>query len=45
MSIYKDRAVAIEDLDFMIESIQTAMNGRARKGPARRASTTVRFCS
>jgi hypothetical protein len=31
MSIYKDRAVAIEDLDFLIESIQTAMNGRARK--------------
>ena len=31
MSIYKDRSIAIQDLDFLIDSIQTAMNGRARK--------------
>jgi hypothetical protein len=31
MSIYKDRAIAIEDLDFLIDSIKIAMTGRARK--------------
>jgi hypothetical protein len=31
MSIYKDRSIAIQDLDFLIDSIETATSGRARK--------------
>ena len=31
MGAYKDRDLAIEDLGFLIDSIETAMNGRARK--------------
>jgi len=31
MGEYKDMGIAIQDLDFMIDSIQTAMNGKFRK--------------
>lgn len=31
MGAYKDKDTAIEDLEFLIGSIQTAMSGRARK--------------